>query len=56
MDRHSAFDVVISAIMCGTSSSGSARMSMTASAVEGMTFGPMPRCSIVGTSVVRSIA
>ena len=29
-------------------------MSMTASAVEGMTFGPMPAWSIVGTSDVRS--
>jgi hypothetical protein len=29
-------------------------MSITASAMEGITFGPIPACNIVGTSEVRS--
>src|ERR1700730_11141407 len=38
----------------GKSSSGRARMSMVASAVDGMTLGPIPACSIVGTTEVRN--
>ena len=38
----------ICAVSAERSSSGSMRMSITASAVEGITFGPMPACSIVG--------
>src|SRR5215467_10750774 len=38
----------------GTSSSGRARISIVASAVEGITFGAIPAASIVGTTEVRN--
>src|ERR1700739_978486 len=46
---------VISAKNCGTFSSGRARTSMVASASDGITLGPIPAFSMVGTMDVRSM-
>src|SRR5215467_8048175 len=50
----SSMTLLISLRKAGTSSSGRARISIVASAAEGITFGATPAASIVGTTEVRN--